>query len=208
MLDRQGGRRNRYHRPTTPAPASITVSGRAGYIRGAREFRRRRLPASLWLSLPSSWIAWEGYADLADMYEGIAKMDRILPAAREKGQRRTCDRFAACARTTSSCISWDRSVFSQTYGFAICSLMEMQWQSCAYIHSGSTSTAFEVTEPGVFYFLQMSSSECRAMGERALAFLETHTDTLMVLDAMEYGMDQVPASVRAFLDQSVLRDEL
>ena len=34
-----------------------------------------------------------------------------------------------------------------------------------------------------FYFLQMGSSECRAMDERALAFLKTHTDTLMVLDA-------------------------
>ena len=79
--------------------------------------------------------------------------------------------------------------------------MEMQWQSCAYIHSGEYFHGpFEVTEPGVFYFLQMGSSECRAMDERALAFLETHTDTLMVLDAMEYGMGDVPQSVRAFLD--------
>ena len=53
---------------------------------------------------------------------------------------------------------------------------------------------------GVFYFLQMGSSECRAMDERALAFLKTHTDTLMVLDAKEYGMEAVPASVRAYLD--------
>ena len=51
-----------------------------------------------------------------------------------------------------------------------------------------------------FYFLQMGSSECRAMDERALAFLKTHTDTLMVLDAKEYGMEAVPASVRAYLD--------
>ena len=35
---------------------------------------------------------------------------------------------------------------------------------------------------------------------RALAFLSDHTDTLMVLDALEYGMDKVPASVRAYLD--------
>lgn len=38
------------------------------------------------------------------------------------------------------------------------------------------------------------------MDERALAFLSDHTDTLMVLDALEYGMDKVPASVRAYLD--------
>ena len=36
--------------------------------------------------------------------------------------------------------------------------------------------------------------------QRSLAFLKTHTDTLMVLDAKEYGMEAVPASVRAYLD--------
>lgn len=128
------------------------------------------------------------------MYEGIAKMDQILPAAREKVNAELCDRFAAlCQDHKFLYILGSGPVFSQAYGFATCSLMEMQWQSCAYIHSGEYFHGpFEVTEPGVFYFLQMSSSECRAMDERALAFLETHTDTLMVLDAMEYGMDQVP----------------
>lgn len=161
------------------------------------------VPAGISLALASELLyQQEGYADLADMYEGIAKMDQILPAAREKVNAELCDRFAAlCQDHKFLYILGSGPVFSQAYGFAICSLMEMQWQSCAYIHSGEYFHGpFEVTEPGVFYFLQMSSSECRAMDERALAFLETHTDTLMVLDAMEYGMDQVPASVRAFLD--------
>lgn len=79
--------------------------------------------------------------------------------------------------------------------------MEMQWQHCSYIHSAEYFHGpFEATQDGVFYFLQMGSSECRAMDERALAFLKTHTDTLMVLDAKEYGMEAVPASVRAYLD--------
>lgn len=130
------------------------------------------------------------------MYAGIAKMDEILPAAREKVNAELGDRFAAlCQDHDFLYILGSGPVFSQTYGFAICSLMEMQWQSCAYIHSGEYFHGpFEVTEPGVFYFLQMGSSECRAMDERALAFLETHTDTLMVLDAMEYGMGDVPGA--------------
>ena len=64
---------------------------------------------------------------------------------------------------------------------AICSLMEMQWQHCCYIHSGEYFHGpFEATEPGVFYFVQLGSGECRPMEERALAFLNTHTDTIMV----------------------------
>ena len=75
--------------------------------------------------------------------------------------------------------------FSQTYAMAICSLMEMQWQHCCYIHSGEYFHGpFEATEPGVFYFVQLGSGECRPMEERALAFLNTHTDTVMVLDAL------------------------
>ena len=59
------------------------------------------------------------------------------------------------------------------------------------------------TENGVFYFLQMGSSSARVMDERALAFLKTHTDRLMVLDAMEYGMDAVDEGVRAYLEPAL-----
>ena len=161
------------------------------------------VPAGISLALAAEVLdQQEGYADLADMYAGIAKMDQILPAAREKVNAQLCDRFAELCRDHKFLyILGSGPVFSQTYGFAICSLMEMQWQSCAYIHSGEYFHGpFEVTEPGVFYFLQMSSSECRAAGPARACVLETHTDTLMVLDAMEYGMDQVPAGVRAYLD--------
>ena len=79
--------------------------------------------------------------------------------------------------------------------------MEMQWQHCSYIHSGEYFHGpFEVTEPGVFYLLQMGSGPTRAMDERALSFLETHTDTLMVVDALDFGMDAVPEGVRGYLD--------
>jgi len=33
-----------------------------------------------------------------------------------------------------------------------------------------------------------------------LAFLKTHTDTYLVLDAVAYGMDQVDERVRAYLE--------
>lgn len=161
------------------------------------------VPAGISLSLAAELLdQQEGYADLADMYAGIAEMDKILPPAREKVNAELGDRFAKlCQEHEFFYILGSGPNFSQTYGFAICSLMEMQWQHCSYIHSAEYFHGpFEATQDGVFYFLQMGSSECRAMDERALAFLKTHTDTLMVLDAKEYGMGAVPASVRAYLD--------
>lgn len=144
----------------------------------------------------------EGYEALADMYAGLKQMDALLPAAREKVNAELGDRFAElCQQHKFFYILGSGPNFSQTYAMAICSLMEMQWQHCCYIHSGEYFHGpFEATEPGVFYFVQLGSGECRPMEERALAFLNTHTDTVMVLDALEYGVGDVPASVRSFLE--------
>lgn len=144
----------------------------------------------------------EGYSDLNELYEGVAVMDQILPAARIEVNEELGERFAAlCQEHPFLYILGSGPNFSQAYGFAICSLREMLWHDCACIHSAEYFHGpFECTEPGVFYFLQMGSSECRAMDERALVFLKTHTNTFMVLDAIECGMDRVPEGVRAYLD--------
>ena len=144
----------------------------------------------------------EGYEALADMYEGLKQTDALLPAAREKVNAELGARFAElCQQHKFFYILGSGPNFSQTYAMAICSLMEMQWQHCCYIHSGEYFHGpFEATEPGVFYFVQLGSGECRPMEERALAFLNTHTDTIMVLDALEYGVGEVPVSVRSYLE--------
>ena len=146
--------------------------------------------------------AQEGWEPYDALYEGIDQLDGIIVAAREKVRAELCDRFAELCRTHDFLyILGSGATFAQTYGFAICSLQEMQWQNCCYIHSAEYFHGpFECTEPGVFYFLQMSSGPTRVEDERALAFLETHTDTYLVLDAAAYGMDQVDERVRAYLE--------
>lgn len=161
------------------------------------------VPSGITLLLTAELIkAQEGFAKYDALCEGIGKMDEILVAARAKVNAELGEKFAdTCAENPFFYILGSGATFSQTYGFAICSLMEMQWQNCAYIHSGEYFHGpFETTEKGVFHFLQMGSGTCRPMDERALAFLKTHTDRLMVLDALEYGMEAIDMSVREYLD--------
>lgn len=161
------------------------------------------IPSGISLSIAAELLAaQEEFASYDALMEGIGKMDTIVANAKEKVNAELCDRFAAlCQEHEFLYILGSGSTFSQTYGFAICSLMEMQWQHCAYLHSGEYFHGpFEVTENGVFYFLQKSSGKCRPMDERAEDFLKTHTDALMVLDAMEYGMDVIDPTVRDYLD--------
>lgn len=164
------------------------------------------IPSGISLSIAAELLASQEEFQAYDaLMEGIGKMDAIVRAAKEKVNAELCGRFAAlCQEHDFLYILGSGSTFSQTYGFAICSLMEMQWQNCCYIHSGEYFHGpFECTEPGVFYFLQMGSSSARVMDERALAFLKTHTDRLMVLDALEYGMADVDEGVRAYLEPAL-----
>ena len=165
------------------------------------------VPSGITLMLAAELIqAQEDFAKYDELYDGIQKMDSIIDAAKIKVNAELGEPFAdACQQNDFFYILGSGANFSQTYGFAICSLMEMQWQNCAYIHSGEYFHGpFEVTENGVFYFLQMGSGTCRSMDERALVFLKKHTDRLMVLDTLDYGMEMVSPSVRDYLDSILL----
>lgn len=162
-----------------------------------------QIPSGITLSLAAELIQQqEGFSKYDMLMDGIQKMDDIVKNASKKVTDELGEKFADCCEAHKFFyILGSGATFSQTYGFAICSLMEMQWQNCAYVHSGEYFHGpFEVTENGVFYFLQMGSGICREMDERALAFLKTHTDSYMVVDAKEYGMEAVDKEVADYLD--------
>ena len=65
------------------------------------------VPAGISLSLAAELLdQQEGYADLADMYAGIAEMDKILPPAREKVNAELAIVLPSFARSTSSSTFW------------------------------------------------------------------------------------------------------
>lgn len=165
--------------------------------------KTEEMPSGILLSITAELIkSQEDFPIYDALMDALKKMDGIVENARIKLRAEICDKFVEMCKTHDFLyILGSGANFSQTYGFSICSLMEMQWQNCAYIHSGEYFHGpFEVTEPGVAYFLQKGSGRCRPMDERAEDFLKTHTDSLIVLDALEYGMDQVDESVRDYTE--------
>lgn len=82
--------------------------------------------------------------------------------------------------------------FSQAYGFAICSLQEMQWMDCCYLNSGEYFHGpFEVTDENHLYILLMSRGKNRIMDQRVLKFLKKYGKKYEVIDAEQFGMDQI-----------------
>lgn len=142
----------------------------------------------------------------AALLDGIREIDAIIAGAKAAVNQGQTEEFARlCQKHPFFYILGSGASFCQTYGFAICSLMEMQRQHCAYIHSGEFFHGpFEVAEEGVFYFLQMGSGACREMDARALQFLQAHTSQLLVLDTLALGMERIDPQVRDYLDPVLL----
>lgn len=155
-------------------------------------------PGCITLALASELlVAQEGFANHGKMMDAVSRMDEIIKGAVAKVNSGMTREFAEkYGEEPFFYILGSGTAFSQAYGFSICSLMEMQWKNCAYLHSGEYFHGpFECTEKGVFYFLQKSAGKCRVMDQRAEDFLKTHTDKLMVLDALELGMDKIDPDV-------------
>ncbi|PYG85920.1 fructoselysine-6-P-deglycase FrlB-like protein [Ruminiclostridium sufflavum DSM 19573] len=164
------------------------------------------VPVGISLLLAAELIeAQEGFAKHEALIKAIDQIDGVIGKARLKVNEELSNVFAnSCKENPFFYVLGSGSAFSQTYGFVICSMMEMQWQNCCHIHSGEYFHGpFEVTENGLLYVIQMSSGKTREMDERALAFLRGHTDRLIVIDALEYGMDSIDSSVREYLDSSL-----
>lgn len=157
-----------------------------------------KTPAGITLALASELLnAQENYPNHKKMMRAISQMDSILADAVKKVHQGLTEEFAEkYGEEPFFYILGSGPAFSQTYGFAICSLMEMQWKNCAYIHSGEYFHGpFECTDSNVFYFLQKSVGRSRVMDQRAEDFLKTHTNKLIVLDAQELGLGSVDPSV-------------
>ena len=87
---------------------------------------------------------------------------------------------------------------------AICSLMEMQWMDCCYIHSGEYFHGpFETTNGKTPYVLMKSCGKTRALDERAEAFLAKYAGNYEVIDAAELGLDQLDPAVSEYFNASL-----
>lgn len=160
-------------------------------------------PAGFSLALAADLMAaQDGYEGVGALGQGLRQLDGIIASALPRVQADLGPRFVEmCREHDFFYVLGSGPTFCQTYGLAICSLMEMQWQNSSYVNSAEYFHGpFECTQDGVFYLLQKSSGASRHIDERAERFLSTHTDSLMVLDSLDYGIGDVEESVRTFLD--------
>lgn len=138
----------------------------------------------------------EGYSSYDDFRNAIRQMDDVVAAARNKVRERT----AAFAETNRHeelfYVLSSGASYGHAYGFAICSLMEMQWLHASAIHSGEFFHGpFEITDKETNFIVLMNEGRTRPLDERVIKFLERYAKTYEVIDARELGIGVLPESV-------------
>jgi fructoselysine-6-P-deglycase FrlB-like protein len=138
----------------------------------------------------------EGYSAYQDFRTAIQQIDDVVAAARNKVRERTSI-FAETYRDAELFyVLSSGASFGHAYGFAICSLMEMQWLHASAIHSGEFFHGpFEVTDKNTNFIVLINEGRTRPLDERVISFLERYAEKYEIVDARELGIGVLAESV-------------
>lgn len=146
----------------------------------------------------------EGYSHYDTMQDGFSKIQAISDNARALVQNRAVDFGKAYKDEKLIYVMGSGASYGEVYAFSICILLEMQWVNSAAIHSGEYFHGpFEITDKETPFMMLMSEGRTRALDERALSFLSKYGEKMVVLDAKEYGLNQVGEDVVDFFNPLV-----
>jgi len=154
-------------------------------------------PMAVILSLMNELLyAQEAYPNYEDLNDGILKINDVVTAAVTLVQPRTQKFAEKFSKEPFLYAMSSGASFAQAYGFAICSLMEMQWMHASYVHSGEYFHGpFEVTDREVLYVLLVNEGKTRCIDERARTFLNQYAAKVEIVDAKELGLSVIRDSV-------------
>ena len=138
----------------------------------------------------------EDYEHYKAFRAAIERIDGIVAAARKKVRERTGVFANAYRDAELFYVLSSGASYGHAYGFAICSLMEMQWLHASAIHSGEFFHGpFEITDKDTNFIVLLNEGRTRPLDNRVIAFLERYARNFEILDARELGLGVLPRSV-------------
>ncbi|WP_438495231.1 SIS domain-containing protein [Paenibacillus sp. IHBB 3054] len=143
----------------------------------------------------------EGYAHVDAFQKGLQTINGII----NQGKKQVAPRARVFAEKYRNeelyYILTSGASYGHAYGFAICSLMEMQWLHAAAIHSGEFFHGpFEVTDKETPFILMINEGRTRELDERARTFLNQYAEKVEVIDAKELGLGVIADEVVEFFN--------
>ena len=144
------------HAPGSPCDTDKWISVVYDWAPGVKEAEK---PQGIVLRILNELMKVQepGYKLYDKIVEGFEKIDDVIATA-VKDQQNAAWLFAEkYSEEPNLYIMASGASYSQAYGFAICSLQEMQWMDCGYLNSAEYFHGpFEVTDEDHLYILMMS----------------------------------------------------
>ena len=143
----------------------------------------------------------EGYEHYDAFQNGMDKINGIIKKGELLVEERTKEFADKYKNEELFYILSSGASYGHAYGFAICSLMEMQWLNAASIHSGEYFHGpFEVTDKETPFILLVNEGRTRELDERAKTFLHQYAEKVEVVDAKELGINTIADEVVEFFN--------
>ena len=143
----------------------------------------------------------EGLPEYDDFQHAMSQIDQVVAGACKQVEQRA-DLFAeAYQQEQLYYVLSSGASYGHAYGFAICSLMEMQWLDASGIHSGEFFHGpFEITDHKTNFIVLLNEDRTRPLDERVITFLEQYAKRYIVVDARELGLGVLPKTVVEFFN--------
>lgn len=160
----------------------------------------------LLLAMVSAWMEARGEWGL---HQALLAGLRALPAAMAAAELQEEEKNLAYARRFQQedfyLITAAGPVYPVAYSLGVCIMMEALWVK---IFEGSAAEffhgPFEVVDAQVPVILMLGEDPSRPIAGRVLRFCKEHTQKLLIYDAQDYAMPDIPQEVRPILAPYIL----
>lgn len=141
----------------------------------------------------------DNYKDYAKAIRGFEVIDYICKRA-ERMARPLALKFAKENEHEDTIYTMaSGSLMGKAYALSICMFMEMLWMHSFAIHNDEFFNGpFEMVERNTSFVIFMSAGKTRKLDERALKFLQRHTDKITIIDLREFGVSMIDNEVEEY----------
>lgn len=140
---------------------------------------------------------WEKYDQMIEALDSLnERYEKVLAAHQRPAIKFALDYKNEPLFHIFSC----GTMYGAGYGAAYCHLMEMQQLNAIPVNSSEYFHGFfESTTPDLPSVIFMNLGSTRALDERALRFLRQFCDRLVVLDAADYGLEDIDGEIVEYI---------
>ncbi len=145
-----------------------------------------------------------GYALYDMINDGLEKADGIVRNAIKKQTNASWVFAELYAKEKFLYVLGSGAAYAAAYGFAICSLQEMQWIDCCYLNSAEYFHGpFECTDEDHLYILLKNVGRTRTIDERVESFLNKYGKKYEIIDGATLGLDAIDPRVMEYFSPMV-----